>query len=47
MGNNKIRLLRADEIECRIAAINEQGISILLYKVLFSRLKEPPIFRLF
>lgn len=32
MGNNKIRLLRAEEIECRIAAINEQGISILLYK---------------
>lgn len=32
MGNEKIRLLRAEEIECRIAAINEQGISILLYK---------------
>lgn len=32
MGNGKIRLLRAEEIECRIAAINEQGISILLYK---------------
>lgn len=32
MGNEKIRLLRAEEIECRIATINEQGISILLYK---------------
>lgn len=32
MGNEKIRLLRAEEIECRIAVINEQGISILLYK---------------
>ena len=27
-----IRLLRADEIECRIAMINENGLSILLYK---------------
>ena len=27
-----IRLLRADEIECRIATINENGVSILLYK---------------
>lgn len=27
-----IRLLRADEIECRISTINEKGLSILLYK---------------
>jgi len=29
---NEIRLLRADEIECRIAVINEKGLSLLLYK---------------
>ncbi len=28
----KIRLLRADEIECRIATVNEKGLSLLLYK---------------
>ena len=28
----KTRLLRADEIECRIAMINEKGLSLLLYK---------------
>lgn len=27
-----IRLLRAEEIECRISTINEQGISLLLFK---------------
>ena len=27
-----IRLLRADEIECRIATINEKGLSLLLFK---------------
>lgn len=27
-----IRLLRADEIECRVAMINERGASLLLYK---------------
>ena len=27
-----IRLLRANEIECRIATINEKGVSLLLYK---------------
>lgn len=32
MEQNLIRLLRADEIECRIAAINEKGLSLLLYK---------------
>lgn len=34
MGNciNEIRLLSADEIECRIAVINEKGLSLLLYK---------------
>ena len=32
MEQNQIRLLRADEIECRIAMINEKGLSLLLYK---------------
>lgn len=31
MGDT-IRLLKADEIECRIATINEKGLSLLLYK---------------
>ena len=30
--NGIIRLLRADEIECRIAAVSEKGLSLLLYK---------------
>lgn len=29
---NRIRLLRADEIECRIGTISEKGLSLLLYK---------------
>lgn len=29
---NRIRLLRADEIECRIGTVSERGISLLLYK---------------
>lgn len=29
---NKFRLLKADEIECRIAQINDKGLSLLLYK---------------
>ena len=29
---NRIRLLRADEIECRIGMVSEKGISLLLYK---------------
>ena len=29
---NRIRLLRADEIECRIGTVSEKGISLLLYK---------------
>lgn len=29
---NGIRLLRADEIECRIGTVSEKGISLLLYK---------------
>lgn len=29
---NKIRLLRAEEIECRVASISEKGVSLLLYK---------------
>lgn len=32
MENGTIRLLNADEIECRIATINEKGLSLLLYK---------------
>ena len=34
MGENMgaVRLLKADEIECRIALINEKGLSLLLYK---------------
>lgn len=32
MEKNVIRLLKADEIECRIAVANEKGISLLLYK---------------
>ena len=27
-----VRLLRAEEIECRIATINEKGLSLLLFK---------------
>ena len=30
--NIKIRLLRADEIEIRVASISEKGVSLLLYK---------------
>lgn len=29
---NKFRLLKADEIECRVASIREKGLSLLLYK---------------
>ena len=32
MEKNLIRLLRADEIECRISVINEKRLSLLLYK---------------
>lgn len=32
MKNIEIRLLRADEIECRVGTINERGLSLLLYK---------------
>lgn len=32
MGQDLIRLLRAEEIECRIAMANEKGLSLLLYK---------------
>ena len=28
----EIRLLRADEIECRIGTMNERGLSLLLFK---------------
>ena len=32
MEKSIIRLLRADEIECRVATVNEKGVSVLLYK---------------
>lgn len=32
MEQKTIRLLRADEIECRIGTISEKGVSLLLYK---------------
>lgn len=32
MKERMFRLLRADEIECRVATINEKGLSLLLYK---------------
>lgn len=31
-GTDKIRLLRAEEIECRVSVIKENGLSLLLYK---------------
>ena len=31
-GELSVRLLRADEIECRVSTINEKGLSLLLYK---------------
>jgi hypothetical protein len=32
MEQNLIRLLKADEIECRVAVIKESGLSLILYK---------------
>ncbi len=32
MATKTIRLLRADEIECRVSSINKNGVSLLLYK---------------
>ena len=32
MADKKIRLLRADEIECRVSTVNQNGASLLLYK---------------
>ena len=32
MAYNEIRLLHADEIECRVAMVAETGVSLLLYK---------------
>lgn len=32
MEQNLIRLLKVDEIECRVSVINEKGLSLLLYK---------------
>lgn len=32
MKKDMIRLLKAEEIECRVSAVNEKGVSLLLYK---------------
>lgn len=32
MEKNVIRLLEAEEIECRVSVVNEKGVSLLLYK---------------
>ena len=32
MEKNLIRLLKADEIECRVSTVNEKGVTLLLYK---------------
>lgn len=32
MEKDMVRLLKADEIECRAATVNEKGVSLLLYK---------------
>lgn len=32
MGRDLIRLLKAEEIECRVSIVNEKGVSLLLYK---------------
>lgn len=32
MANQVIRLLKANEIECRVSVVKENGISLLLYK---------------
>lgn len=32
MEKKEIRLLKADEIECRVGTLNEKGLSLLLYK---------------
>lgn len=32
MATKTIRLLRPDEIECRVSSINKNGVSLLLYK---------------
>ena len=32
MEEKEIRLLRADEIECRVATVSDKGVSLLLYK---------------
>lgn len=33
MEQNKIRLLRSDEIECRIGTISEKGLSLLRFSL--------------
>ena len=32
MNKHLVRLLRADEIECRVSTVNEKGVSVVLYK---------------
>ncbi len=32
MGQNRVRLLKADEIECRVGTVSEKGLSLMLYK---------------
>ena len=32
MEQHPIRLLKAEEIECRVSAVSEKGLSLLLYK---------------
>ena len=32
MDKMEIRLLNADEIECRVGSVSEKGVSLLLYK---------------
>lgn len=32
MKKDMVRLLRADEIECRVSSVSEKGVSLLLYK---------------
>ena len=32
MENSMIRLLRADEIECRVSTVNEKGVSVLIQR---------------
>ncbi len=37
MEKNLVRLLKADEIECRVSVINEKGLSLLLYMKCYTK----------